>query len=57
MNDYEQGQLDLIKHLKEETSKIPHDTKNFMLDFYNIIVNLKPLNKPIDYNECVSVKK
>ena len=49
MEDYIQGQLDLIDHIKNDLQKIvDNEVKgdDIMLDVVSILQNLKPINKP-----------
>lgn len=42
MSEYKKGQEDLIKHIKEEVSKL-EDNADFIIDVYLILKNLKPI--------------
>ncbi len=45
MKDYEQGQVDLINHIKEEVAKLEENTNttDFAFDVINLLKSIKPL--------------
>ena len=56
MTDYKQGQVDLIKHIKEDVLSIVNDNvngANIMLDVVSLLQKLEPIDKPLF---CDSVK-
>lgn len=47
MDSYTKGQVDLINHIKEETSKLAvhAETGNFIFDLLSFMQNLEPIEK------------
>jgi hypothetical protein len=45
MSDYEQGQVDLINHIKKEVAKLEGttNTADFAFDIINLLKSIKPL--------------
>lgn len=61
MSDYEQGQVDLINHIKKEVAKLEEttNTTDFAFDMINLLKSIKPLTKMKEVNQEVykSIKK